>query len=81
MGNNQCDITNEEWVKGLKNDPNKFFERLFREITPGLYRFALTYTMNEEVAEDVVQDTFMRLWTVAPSLPDNTNLSAYLYSL
>lgn len=80
MGNNQCDITNEEWVKGLKNDPNKFFERLFREMTPGLYRFALTYTMNEEVAEDVVQDTFMRLWTVAPSLPDNTNLSAYLYS-
>ena len=80
MGNNKCDITNEEWVKGLKNDPNKFFERLFREMTPGLYRFALTYTMNEGIAEDVVQDAFMRLWTVVPSLPDNTNLSAYLYS-
>lgn len=29
MGNNQCDITNEEWVKGLKNDPNKFLNDYF----------------------------------------------------
>lgn len=80
MGNNSHDITNKVWIKGLKNDPNKFFERLFREMTPSLYRFAFTYTMNEELAKDVVQDTFMRLWTMAPSLPDNTNLPAYLYS-
>ena len=80
MGNNKRDIVNEEWIRGLKSNPEKFFERIFREMTPGLFRFALTYTMNEDSAEDIVQDTFTRLWTMIPSLPDNTNLSAYLYS-
>lgn len=80
MGNNKRDIVNEEWIRGLKSNPEKFFERIFREMTPGLFRFALTYTMNEDSAEDIVQDIFTRLWTMIPSLPDNTNLSAYLYS-
>lgn len=80
MGNSKHNITNEDWIKGLKSNPEEVFERIFREMTPGLFRFALAYTMNEDTAEDIVQDTFTRLWTMIPSLPDKTNLSAYLYS-
>lgn len=80
MRNNKRDIVNREWIKGLKNNREKFFEQIFREMAPELFKFALTYTMNEDTAEDIVQDTFARLWTMIPSLPDDTNLSAYLYA-
>lgn len=80
MGLNERDIANEVWIKGLKNKSSKVFEDLFREMSPGLFRFALAYTMNADTAEDIVQDTFMRLWSMAVSLPDDTNVSSYLYS-
>lgn len=77
---NGQDTADEDWIKGLKNNSNEVFERVFREMSPGLFRFALAYTMNADTAEDIVQDTFMRLWTMVPSLPDDTNISSYLYS-
>lgn len=80
MGFNERDIVNGDWIKGLKNNSNKVFEQIFREMSPGLFRFALAYTMNADTAEDIVQDTFMRLWTTASSLPDDTNINSYLYS-
>lgn len=80
MGSSGRDKTNENWVKGLKDNSNVIFEQVFREMSPKLYRFALTYTMNEDMAEDIVQDTFMHLWAAAASLPDDTNVSSYLYS-
>jgi len=36
--------------------------------------------MNRELAEDIVQDTFVSLWTVAKSLSMDTRLKSYLYS-
>lgn len=80
MGSNGRDKTNEVWVKGLKDNSHDNFEQVFWEMSPKLYRFALTYTMNEDMAEDIVQDTFMHLWAVAASLSDDTNVSSYLYS-
>lgn len=80
MGSNGRDKTNENWVKGLKDNSSVIFEQVFREMSPKLYRFALTYTMNEDMAEDIVQDTFMHLWAAAASLSDDTNVSSYLYS-
>lgn len=77
---NGQDTADEDWINGLKNNSNEVFERVFREMSPGLFRFALAYTMNADTAEDIVQDTFMRLWTMVPSLPDDTNISSYLYS-
>ena len=74
------DIAEEDWVKGLKDNSSEVFEQVFREMSPKLYRFALAYTMNADTAEDIVQDTFMHLWSMAASLPDETNISSYLYS-
>ena len=70
------DIAEEDWVKGLKDNSSEVFEQVFREMSPKLYRFALAYTMNADTAEDIVQDTFMRLWSMAASLPDETNISS-----
>lgn len=73
-------MADENLVKELKHNLNEVFEQIFREMSPRLFRFALAYTMNADVAEDIVQDSFMHLWTVTLSLPNDTKVSSYLYS-
>ena len=70
----------EDVIKALKNHSHKAFEKVYGEYGPGLYRFALGYVMNGEVAEDIVQDVFLRLWEMASTLPEDTRLGNYLYS-
>ena len=74
------EILYAELVGDLKRRSHPAFEKIFKEMGPKLYRFALTYLMNADMAEDVVQDTFMRFWTNLETLPENTRVSTYLYA-
>lgn len=74
------DIKNEYLVLGLKNQSHEIFEVIFKTYYPSLRRLAYAYLMNKNLAEDVVQDAFVFLWSVASSLPVNTCLKTYLYS-
>jgi RNA polymerase sigma-70 factor, ECF subfamily len=46
------------------------FETLCAEFRPDVYRFAFWLARNRAVAEDVVQETFMRAWRAIDSLAD-----------
>lgn len=74
------DIANEYLVDGLRNQSHEVFEVIFRTYYPSLYRLAYAYLMSKNLAEDMVQDTFVSLWTFAPSLPLDTCVKSYLYS-
>ncbi len=43
----------------IENEDGKEVERRFEEHADGLYRFALLRTHDQEIAEDVVQETFL----------------------
>lgn len=70
----------ENVIKALKNNSRGAFERVYWEYSPKLYRFALGYVMNKELAEDMVQDAFLHLWEALAELPEDTRLGCYLYS-
>lgn len=53
------------------------FKRLFLPHSAQLYRMALRLTDNRQAAEDLVQDTFLRLWTRRNDLPGNISSSGY----
>ncbi|MFR3329862.1 MAG: RNA polymerase sigma-70 factor [Odoribacter splanchnicus] len=80
MNGEGVEILYAELVGELRRRSHAAFEKVFREMGPKLYRFALTYLMNADMAEDVVQDTFMRFWTALDSLPEDTRVSTYLYA-
>ena len=71
---------NEYLVNGLRNQSHEVFEVIFKTYYPSLYRLAYAYLMSKNLAEDMVQDTFVSLWAAAPSLPVDTRLKSYLYS-
>ena len=77
---NTSDITNKHWVHGLRNQSHEVFEVIFKTYYPSLYRLAYAYLMCKNLAEDIVQDVFVSLWTAAKSLPPDTRLKSYLYS-
>ena len=77
---NTDDIANKQWVRGLRNQSHEVFEEIFKTFYADLYKFAYAYLMNENLAEDVVQDVFVAVWTSAESMPWDTNLKNYLYS-
>lgn len=53
------------------------FKRLFIPQSDQLYRMALRLTNNRQAAEDLVQDTFLRLWTRRNDLPGNISSVGY----
>ena len=66
----------------MMKDGNKLaFSEFYKRYWPILYRHAFRMLKEEGESEDVVQDTFVKLWKTAPDLPEGTSLGAYLYTL
>lgn len=58
--------------KGLKNSYKEFFKPLCL--------FALGYVREQDVAIEVVQDTFLSLWLNRKKMTDTNHLQAFLYT-
>ncbi len=54
---------------------------LFMEYYPALKSFAIRYVNSAEIAEDIIQDIFLRLWEKSETLEDIEEKSAYLYQM
>lgn len=46
---------------------------------PGVYRLALRTVGNAELAEDITQETFLRMWKMLPRWQPEAKLSTWLY--
>ncbi len=54
------------------------FRTLFRDEYGKLCRYALTYMQDEQLAEDVVQDTFIKIWEQKQDMLGSPNIRFYL---
>ena len=57
------------------------FEALFAEYSDVIYRFCLYKTSNAEVAHDLTQDTFLRLWKSMNSAGEIEKPKQYIYQI
>ncbi|MBC8616476.1 RNA polymerase sigma-70 factor [Parabacteroides faecis] len=65
-------------IQQLKDGNEKVFEQIVKSYWPRLYAFANIYVINKEAAKEIVQDTFLVLWSQRKYLEDNTCLITYL---
>ena len=76
-----ADLNDESLLLMLKSGDQLAFSEIYQRYWPILYRHAFRMLKSDTESEDVVQDTFIKLWNAAPNLPDHTALGAYLYTM
>lgn len=56
----------------------KSFAVIFDHYSKVVYPFALKLTRSQELAEEILQDVFLKVWVNRSTLPEIENLGAYL---
>ncbi|WP_430971617.1 RNA polymerase sigma factor [Sunxiuqinia rutila] len=80
MSKENCDI-NPEDILQLKKGSRDAFNRLFQSYNQRLYFFALGYLKSEKDAEEVVQETFLKLWERRKAVEPELSMHAYLFKI
>ncbi len=55
------------------------FRQLFRHFYTGLFQFAASMVKVKEVAEEIVEDVFVKIWNKRSTINNISNLRVYLY--
>lgn len=74
-------LDGRETIELLKADNRLAFENVFNNYFPKLYHFCVGYLSEREVAENIVQDTFVDFWLQRRQLHEGINLNAWLYTI
>ena len=69
---------NKYWP-GIQDGDEKSLEGLFREIHGSLFYYSYYYTEDQFIAEEIVQDVFIKIWQDRNKINLKGSLSAYLY--
>jgi RNA polymerase sigma-70 factor (ECF subfamily) len=69
------------WIDGLRRGEPGAFDAVFAAYRPRLYGYLVRMTRRRDVAEDLLQDTFLRLAQHATKLAPDTRLAAWLFTV
>ncbi|WP_386270373.1 RNA polymerase sigma factor [Zunongwangia endophytica] len=72
---------NEEFLISLKKSDENTFGHIFETFYEKLLAFTIGYTRDKAIAEDIVQQSFIKLWEKRKDLADDTMIDAYLFTL
>ena len=65
----------------LRKGEKRAYEAIYNEFFGVLYHLCLQYLHNEKVSEDIVQDSFLKLWEIRETLDDRINIRNFLYTI
>ena len=66
-------------IDKIPNNNFEKFERIFQDNFTSLVRFAMTIVDSQEVAEDIVQEVFIKIWENKKHSTFHKNLKGYLF--
>ena len=66
-------------IQQLKKDSQQAFRRLYDKYAARLYAFGMQYTHSRESTEELVEDTFIWLWTNRRSIRQTETLKSLLF--
>lgn len=70
-----------QWSRRLQSSDQRAFSELFEAMHVTLLRYAWRFTGEQEAAQDVVQDAFLKVWQVRQDLDPKRSLKALLYTI
>ena len=73
--------TESELVDGVKEGMASAFDKLYEAYSNRLYYFALSILKSNEDAEEVVQNTFFKIWEKRASLDSSQTFKSFLFAI
>ena len=71
----------KSYIKELRNGSHKAFNAIYDMYADKLYGFAFSHTKSREMSNDLVQETFLKLWTMRESISTDGSLQSLLYTM
>lgn len=68
-------------IEQLKEGSKDAFRSLFETFGPKIHAFAKSYLKNDEDAEELLQDVFLKLWEIRVSLDSSKNIKSFLFKI
>lgn len=68
-------------VKKIKKGDRKAFKELFEYFHQGLFNYLLYKSGDSDLSEDLLQETFLKLWENRKQLDENQSVKSYLYTI
>ena len=65
----------------LKKGDEEAFDVIFRQYAPRLYYFVTGFSGNKAEAEEVVQETFVKIWENRGRIDENQNFNTFLVTI
>ena len=62
--------------ESIRNGDIKAFETLFKEFYPSMCAIAIRFVSDKDVAQDIVQEVFIKLWEKRTSYEEIPSISA-----
>lgn len=73
-------VLDSDLLLRISEDDHQAFDTLFERYWESLYRSALARLGDEAIAQDIVQEIFIKIWQRRETLVINTSLESYLHS-
>lgn len=73
--------TEQKYVRRLKDGESKAFDFLFIQYYPQLKRFFLGFIKDEELANDMAQDVFFKIWVNRKTISKVDSFNRYLFKM
>ena len=67
-------------IERMKGGDRESFNKIFRSFYKPLMRFCIRFVADEDVAAEIVQDLFVKLWTGREKLKITSSFDSYLMS-
>lgn len=75
-------VENEtQLIEKIKSGDDVAFKVLYNKYYPRLYYFIYEFIRMDDIAENIVHDTFITFWQKRNTLKSDLNISSYLYSI
>jgi RNA polymerase sigma-70 factor (ECF subfamily) len=76
-----AELIDAEIIRGLARGDTHAFDRAFAELRAPLYAFLVRLSGRVALAEDLLQETWLRLARSAAALPEHTQLRPWLFTV
>ena len=65
----------------LQQDTELFFKDIYKKFSPKVHRLCLGYTGNAMLADDLLQETFIKVWQNLDKFQGNSQISTWVYRI